>query len=166
MTPSSATVPPIWQRRSALVGLLMLLGGLYWLFQAVQTPGLTCSRTADAWNCSLQNTLLGWLPLQQTEIGALQAARVGESCDRRGCGYRVELTHAGGSTPFSSAYTAERAPKDALVRQIENFLQNPGTPALAVWQTSGMMEMGSPLFVIAAGILMLSLPPRPARQTD
>jgi len=152
---------PIIRRRLPLIGLLMILGGLYLLYSAALSPGLVCSRGAGQADCSLKNTLLGWLPLQQTDLRALQWARVGEACDRRGCNYRVELEHAGGSTPFTAAYTPDRAPKDELVRQIESYLRDPTAPPLAVWQTSGMMELAMPLVLIAAGMLLL--PPRPVR---
>jgi|GEM_PF-3407206 len=153
----------IIQRRLPLIGLLMILGGLYLLYSAALLPGLVCNRGAGQADCTLKNTLLGWLPLQQTELRALQSAQVGEACDRRGCNYRVELEHAGGSTPFTAVYTPERAAKDELVREIERYLRDPAALPLAVWQTSGMMELAMPLVLIAAGILLLLLPPHPVR---
>ncbi len=160
---ASLPAPTVQRLRAQILALVLILGCLYLLFQTAQVPMLTCSHRPAGTDCTVKNTLFGLIPLQQIEFTNLQAARVGQSCERGGCSYRMELAHSGGSTPFRAAYTPEHAGADEQVRQVERFLQDASAAPLALWQTSGIMEIGLPLVGLAAGFFILLARPRSPR---
>jgi hypothetical protein len=160
VTPSARSQP----RRSPVFSLLFVIIGGYFLFTASQFPILACTRTAAGLDCSLKTSLLGLVTLQQSELNTLQTARLGEACDRRGCTYRVELVHAGVTTPLTSAYSSDREAIEALINQIAGVIANPAAPALSIAQPPNILDVLIPLVFMAAGIAMLFIAPRKPAQ--
>jgi hypothetical protein len=128
--PGSVAAPrlrpaPIWARPWAKAGLLLLAGvalAAGWVFFAGRVTTVRCAQIGpQRVDCAIESRLLGVWTVGQTMVHEVQRASVGEWCDKRSCGYRVDLATKSGNQPVTWAYSGDSAPKQAMADRINTF---------------------------------------------
>ena len=123
----------------ALVGLLLMLGGIVAFFFLGQTSTLVCERfLAGRASCTLQKTLLG-LTLSEKPIEALRGARVEAYEDSEGDEtYKVILMTARGEIPFAGYSSSGYNQKERIAGEVNDFVRDATRPTLHISQSGGV----------------------------
>ncbi len=134
------------------IGLVFIILGMLILLVAGDETRLTCNRTdKNRVDCQIQSTLFGLIPKGSQQVDNVRSATVGENCTSRGCTYRPELITSSGDIPLVTAYSAGTSAKQAVVNQINGFLNNPQTKSLSTSYGFANYLFLIPLLFIAFG---------------
>ncbi|GAB4366134.1 MAG: hypothetical protein Kow00121_03280 [Elainellaceae cyanobacterium] len=138
------------------------LGGLvYCIGFAPVSVSLICKRVAVSTNCKLQQfTALGIMHTQP--LYDLQGARVHtQSSGRRGKAYSVRLSNGYSEVSLLQEPDGSYSSQEAIVDQINQFVNNPSQPTLTVQQSGRFKASLFSLLAIvglATGIIWLRTP--------
>jgi len=151
-------------------GLVFTMSGWVFLRWMAEVRVLTCTRLEPAqYECVLQSTLLGVVPLSSTPIEGLREARVkpieSETTDTDSQGhtqtrlttlYGVVLVTDGGEVDLDTAWSGGMEPKARTVYRINAFVNNSESMSLRVHSNlTTLFFIWAPLIFLAPGLIAL-----------
>lgn len=153
-------------------GLVFTLSGWVVLRVLAEVKVLTCTRLEPAqYECALQSTLFGVVPLSSTPIEGLQGARVkpvesgttytdsqGFTQIRPIMTYGVILVTAGGEVDLDTVWSSGRESKEQTAVRINDFVDNSETRSLRVHSNLRRLFISwMSLIFLAPGLIALAV---------
>lgn len=142
------------------MGFMFVGAGLLCLYLFGQVYTLTCRRLqSENPTCIREALWMGKVSLGESTFEGVSGARVGESCDADGCTYRVYLSTAQGSVPFSGFSSSGRDNKVLLAQQINEYVAETEVKTLEVeTEDPWWIVIFTAIFVFAGLCMLLAAP--------
>jgi hypothetical protein len=146
--------------------VVLLVVILVYLYLTAQSYVIDCTKDDNAMvNCTLSDTVMGIVTLNERTITGMPAAAVNKLCEGTVCKYRLELyDNQGIAHPVEEEFTANDVVKERLAKMLNQFVITADKQEILLKEQVNWLVFMLPVVAIGAFVLYLLNANRPKKQ--